>query len=106
MGETMIRSHLVSELSERLMLREKLCQEVISTIVDEIESALIRGERVEIRGFGVFNLRYRAARMGRNPRTGEKVHVSPRYSVLFRAGKMMRESVDFQRLVDEANKKS
>lgn len=104
MGETMIRSHLVSELSERLLMREKTCQDVISTIIDSIQTTLIEGNRLEIRGFGTFGLKYRAARTGRNPMSGEPVMVSQRYTVHFRPGKTMRETVDFQRKVEESNR--
>ncbi len=105
MGETMIsRSHLVSGLAERLGIREKICQDVMTTIVEGMENALIEGNRIEIRGFGSFCLKYRPARNGRNPMSGESVYVSPRYVVHFRAGKAMRETVDFQRIVDEKNR--
>lgn len=104
MGETMIRSMLVSELAERLDIPERTCQRIVSTIVTTIEDALIDGNRIEIRGFGTFAVKYRPARRGRNPLSGKTVDVPPRYTVHFRAGKAMRETVDFQRFVDEKSR--
>jgi integration host factor subunit beta len=59
-----------------------------------ISNALARGDRVEIRGFGSFALKYRPPRIGRNPKTGEKVQVPAKVAPHFKAGKEMRERVD------------
>ena len=58
--------------------------------------SLARGERVELRGFGSFALNYRPARNGRNPRTGEPVKVPAKYTPHFKAGKELRERVDYK----------
>ena len=56
--------------------------------------SLVSGERIEIRGFGSFGLNYRPARVGRNPKSGERVHVPEKYVPHFKAGKELRERVD------------
>jgi len=66
----------------------------VHTILDSLNTSISIGERVEIRGFGSFSLHERAARIGRNPRTGEKVSLSKRYSVYFKPGRELRERVN------------
>ena len=66
----------------------------VQAILDSIGQSLARGDRVEIRGFGSFNLNYRQERTGRNPKTGEKVLVPAKYVLHFKAGKEMRERVE------------
>ena len=87
----MIKSELVQRIAERnphLYLRD--VENIVNAILDEIIAALSRGDRVEIRGFGAFSVKKRDARMGRNPRTGEKVSVSEKVVPVFKAGKEMR----------------
>jgi integration host factor subunit beta len=57
--------------------------------------SLVTGERIEIRGFGSFSLNYRPPRVGRNPKTGEKVEVAGKYVPHFKAGKELRDRVDY-----------
>ncbi len=102
MAEVLIRSQLVASISERLLVREKLVQEIMQFVLDEVRTALVAGKRVEIRGFGVFTPKYRPSRNARNPSNGELVVVPPRYIIQFRPGKRMRESVDFHRNVENA----
>lgn len=67
---------------------------IVDTIFQEITETLSDGGRVEIRGFGAFTTRNYAARMGRNPKTGEALEVPARRDVYFRAGKALREKVN------------
>ncbi len=62
----------------------------VETILKTMKSALERGERIELRGFGVFEVRTRKTRIGRNPRTGEVVQIPSRTTVRFQPGKAMR----------------
>ena len=66
----------------------------VNTVLESLNASISNGERVEIRGFGSFSLHERAARIGRNPRTGEKVSLSKRYSVHFKPGRELRERVN------------
>lgn len=66
----------------------------VNEILNAIARTLVDGGRVEIRGFGVFSLNYRPARVGRNPKTGEPVRVPSAYTPHFKAGKKLREAVN------------
>jgi len=67
---------------------------IVSTVFNEITLALIRGDRVELRGFGAFSTRERKARQGRNPRTGALVEVPRKRMPFFKCGKELRDLVD------------
>lgn len=91
----MTRSELVNALAERfaqLSLRD--ADLAARAILDAMSDALIKGHRIEIRGFGSFAVNRRAARLGRNPRSGEQVMVPQKRSPHFKAGKALREAVD------------
>lgn len=90
----MNRSDLVTRLSElhsQLLARD--VDVAVKVILDTITDTLSRGGRIEIRGFGSFCLNYRQPRLGRNPRTGDKVKVPAKYVLYFKAGKELRERV-------------
>ena len=91
----MIKSELVQRLAERnphLYLRD--IEKIVNAILDEIASALARGDRVELRGFGAFSVKRREARVGRNPRTGVHVEVEEKVVPFFKTGKEMRERLN------------
>src|SRR5450759_3798273 len=67
----------------------------VKTMLDAMSQTLAKGDRIEIRGFGSFGLNYRPPRTGRNPKTGEKVQVPRKYVPHFKAGKELRERVDY-----------
>jgi integration host factor subunit beta len=91
----MTKSELISRLAERFpQLLAKDAELVVKIILDAMAKSLARGERIEIRGFGSFDLNYRPSRVGRNPKSGEKVHVPEKYVPHFKAGKKMRELIN------------
>ena len=91
----MTRSELIAEIAAaNPSLRDEDAATVVATIFNEIASALARGDRVELRGFGAFTARRRAARLGRNPRNGEAVAVDEKCTPFFRAGKALRLRLD------------
>jgi integration host factor subunit beta len=91
----MVRSEFVELLARRFpYLSTKDVAVSVTEITQAIASALVSGGRVEIRGFGSFGLNHRPARIGRNPKTGEKVDVPAKYTPHFKAGKELRELVD------------
>ncbi|MCC8942440.1 integration host factor subunit beta [Bradyrhizobium sp. Arg62] len=88
----MIRSELVQRISDRnAHLYPRDAERIVDAILDEIADALARGDRVELRGFGVFSVKHRPARVGHNPRTGENVRIDQKRLPFFKAGKEMRE---------------
>ena len=86
-----------SELAERLSQVHKLPKGhagvLLDAIFDHLLQGLVRGERIEIRGFGSFDIRHYRARKGRNPRTGAVVQVKPKRLPVFKVGKELRARV-------------
>src|SRR5258705_13104811 len=88
---SMIKSELVRNIAQQQShLYERDVDRVVTGLLDEIVAALARGDRVELRGFGVFSAKTRAARIARNPRTGLLVSVGARRLPVFKTGKDMR----------------
>ena len=69
-------------------------ERIVTTVFEEIATALSRGDRVELRGFGAFSVKERGARIGRNPRTGDTVSVTSKYIPYFKTGKQLREKLN------------
>ena len=91
----MTRSQLILRLAElNPHLYHRDVERIVTTIFEEISMSLARGDRVELRGFGAFSIKRRAARIGRNPRTGEAVHVAAKYLPYFKPGKDLRERIN------------
>ncbi len=91
----MTRSQLIMQLAEQNPhLYHRDIERIVSTIFEEISAALARGDRVELRGFGAFSVKQRAARIGRNPRTGEAVQVASKRLPYFKTGKDLRERLN------------
>ena len=98
----MTKSELIVRLAERFpQLVTKDADFAVKMILDAMSDALVRGHRIEIRGFGSFSLNYRPARKGSNPKSGEVVLVPAKYVAHFKAGKEMRERVDESASVEE-----
>ncbi len=91
----MTKSDLIAGLAARFpQLVAKDADFAVKVILDAMTAALSRGDRIEIRGFGSFALNYRPSRVGRNPKSGEKVSVPEKHVPHFKAGKELRERVD------------
>jgi integration host factor subunit beta len=87
----MTKSDLIKHLAEanpHLYLRA--IERIVSTVFEEMTEALVRGDRVELRGFGAFSVRHRNSRVGRNPRTGDEVKVPDKVVPYFKTGKDLR----------------
>lgn len=94
-SELMIRlAELYTANNDSTILNAKDVEQSVKIIVDTMTRALAKGQRIEIRGFGSFDLNHRPARLGRNPKTGEKVAVPEKYVPHFKPGKELRERVD------------
>ena len=91
----MIRSELLQELQkDNPELKAEEVEQVVDIFFDEIGKRLAEGGRVELRGFGAFSTRERDARVGRNPRTCEAVHVPAKRVPYFKAGKEIRQRLN------------
>lgn len=91
----MTKSELILRLAEaNPHLYQRDVERIVSTVFDQISSALARGDRVELRGFGAFSVKKRDARVGRNPRTGDSVAVDEKYIPFFKTGKQLRDRLN------------
>src|SRR5688572_29897382 len=91
----MNKSELVEKLAERAKITKKRAEQVVNLIFEQMTEALERGERIEIRGFGSFTNKSYDAYTGRNPRTGETIHVPAKKLPFFKVGKELKERVDY-----------
>ena len=91
----MTKSELIARLAKRYPhLVVKDAEVVVNAIVAAMSMTLVRGQRIEIRGFGSFGINHRPPRTGRNPKTGEKVPVPEKFFPHFKPGRELRERVD------------
>ena len=91
----MTKSELIEKIAAvQSQLSAKDVELAVKMILEHMADTLAEGERIEIRGFGSFSLHYRAPRLGRNPKTGEKVQLAGKYVPHFKPGKELRERVN------------
>ncbi len=86
----MIKLDIVNQVVSRTGVSKSKAELAVETVFEAMKRALERGERIELRGFGVFNVRPRKTGIGRNPRTGEEVTISPGKAVRFKPGKELQ----------------
>ena len=89
----MTKKEIVKQISEEIGLTQLKTKEIVQKTFDAIIETLVEEHRIELRNFGVFEVKKRAARKARNPRTGERVAVPEKYVVTFKPGKEMEEKV-------------
>ena len=87
------KKEIVKAISDEIGMTQLKTKEIVQKTFDAIVDTLIEEKRIELRNFGVFEVKRRAARKARNPRTGEKVFVAEKYVVTFKPGKEMEEKV-------------
>ena len=85
---------LIEEISKQSMISRLESKRCVEVILEEISSAIVSGEGVEVRGFGNFHKRHRNKRIGINPKTGEKVEVVEKFVPFFKPGKFLKEKVN------------
>src|SRR5579884_4424892 len=90
---TVTKKEIVKQISDRIGLTQLKTKEIVQHTFDAIVDTLLEVGRIELRNFGVFEVKQRKARKARNPRTGERVDVPPKYVVTFKPGKEMEERV-------------
>jgi nucleoid DNA-binding protein len=90
-GKPLIKQDIVHQVIERTGLPRVKAEAAVETVFDSLKRALTRGDRIELRGFGVFNVRPRKTGIGRNPRTGAEVSITPGRAVRFKPGKDLHE---------------
>ncbi len=91
----MIRSELIQKIAdENPHLYQRDVERIVNTVFEEVIDAISDGNRVELRGFGAFSVKKREPRVGRNPRTGEAVHVEEKHVPFFKTGKLLRDRLN------------
>ena len=94
----MVKSELVQVLKEKLPeLQQRDVELALNCILTQMSDALVQGKRIEIRGFGSFDLHHRPPRIARNPKTGEAVNLPAKVAIHFKPGKEMRDRVNAAR---------
>jgi len=89
----MNKAELISNVAEKTELTKKDTEKAVSAILNTIEEALSKGDKVQLVGFGTFETRERAARKGRNPQTGEEIDIAAARVPVFKAGKALKDAV-------------
>ncbi len=103
----MTKKEIVKQISERIGLTQLKTKDIVQQTFDAIVDTLIEVGRIELRNFGVFEVKMRKARKARNPRTGERVDVEPKKVVTFKPGKEMEDRVrKFARIPEPADRES
>jgi nucleoid DNA-binding protein len=98
------KKEIVKTISDEIGLTQLKTKEIVQKTFDAIVETLVEDHRIELRNFGVFEVKRRAARKARNPRTGEKVFVPEKFVVTFKPGKEMEERV--REMEDRANEEA
>ncbi|HYL93606.1 MAG TPA: HU family DNA-binding protein [Alphaproteobacteria bacterium] len=89
----MIKLDIINEVVSKTGITKTKAELAVETVFDSMKKALAQGERIELRGFGVFNVRPRKTGIGRNPRTGAEVNIPPGKAIRFKPGKEL-QSID------------
>lgn len=89
----MTKQDIIDNVASKVGLTKADADRAVNAVVDAVSDALARGEKVTVTGFGTFEVRQRAARMGRNPQTGAPLHIAASKSPAFKAGKGLKDAV-------------
>ena len=90
----MIKADLINKISKEMSISRQEAEIGVNLFFQTMKDALLRGEEIELRGFGSFRFRHRGSRSGRNPRTGEKVNVPPKKVLYFKPSKLLKEMIN------------
>ncbi len=90
----MNKSELITEVAEKTGLTKKDAEGAVKAVIDTITDAMIQGDKVQLVGFGTFEVRERAARFGRDPRTGESMEIAASKAPAFKAGQGLKDAVN------------
>jgi integration host factor subunit alpha len=96
-GKTLTRADLAEALVRKIGLPRNESQELVELVLSEISGALANGEGVKLSSFGSFGVRQKGQRVGRNPKTGEEVPITPRRVLVFRASNIMKTRINSSR---------
>ena len=89
----MIKSELIERIAKQIQINEQTADKVVNALIKKMFDAIAKGERIEVRGFGSFSVKSYQPRIGRNPRTGERVTIPVHHRILFKAGLELKNRV-------------
>ena len=95
--DTLTRAELTEAVYEEVGLSRNESSELVEAVLGEMSNALIRGESVKISSFGSFTIRNKSERIGRNPKTGQEVPITPRRVVIFKPSHVLKSRINFPR---------
>ena len=90
----MNKTELVANVAEKAGLSKKDAEKALGAVIESIEEALVEGDKVQLIGFGTFEVKDRAARTGRNPQTGKEIKIAASRHPVFKAGKALKDAVN------------
>ena len=90
----MNKTELVANVAEKAGLTKKDAEKALGAVIESIEEALVEGDKIQIIGFGTFEVKDRAARTGRNPQTGKEIKIAASRNPVFKAGKALKDAVN------------
>ncbi len=90
----MIKADLINKIAKEMNISKQEAESGVNLFFQTIKEAILRGEEIELRGFGSFRFRHRGARSGRNPRTGEPVQVPPKKVLYFKPSKLIKSMIN------------
>ena len=93
---TITKKELVDRIAENTQAKQALVKATVQNLLAEIISELAKGNRLEFRDFGVFEIVTRAARVAQNPKTLERIHIPPKRAVKFKMGRLMKQKLNSQ----------
>lgn len=93
----MNKSELIAKVAEKSGITKKDAEKAVAGIFASIQEALVEGDKVQLIGFGTFEVRERAARMGRNPQSGEEIKIAAAKTPAFKPGKALKEAVNVKK---------
>ena len=90
----MNKTELVANVAEKAGLSKKDVEKALGAVIESVEEALVEGDKVQLIGFGTFEVKDRAARTGRNPQTGKEIKIAASRNPVFKAGKALKDAVN------------
>ena len=89
----MIKADIINQVAEDASITKVKAVEAVEAVFEAMKAAMLRGERIELRGFGIFQVKPRKKGVGRNPRTGQEVRIPPGKTIRFKPGKNLRNLI-------------
>ena len=90
----MNKTELVANVAEKAGLTKKDAEKALGAVIESIEEALVEGDKIQLIGFGTFEVKDRAARTGRNPQTGKEIKIAASRNPVFKVGKALKDAVN------------